>query len=253
MPEKTLSVHALDLGYDMEKYQVEPLLRFVGETTVLRLQRFHRQEDACRTLYGELLARMALMVRESLKNEAIVFSTDSYGKPSCAGKENLYFNISHSDRWVVCALDERPVGVDIERIAPFVEGLEQTCFSGPERRDLQACSGSDRIVRFYSLWTAKESYMKMVGKGMSLPIQSFTIQPGLNGRLELLSGGCDLTPPFFWQYKIDREFCLTVCSVRDAFPSSVKYWTVADINVFFSEYNTVSHEHEKIQTLRRQS
>lgn len=45
----------------------------------------------------------------------IRFSTQEYGKPCIPDLPDAHFNISHSGRWVICAFDSQPIGIDIEK------------------------------------------------------------------------------------------------------------------------------------------
>lgn len=49
-------------------------------------------------------------------------------------------------------------------------------FSDEEVEDLNTRSLVGKIDYFYDLWTLKESYIKAIGKGLSIPLNSFTIK-----------------------------------------------------------------------------
>lgn len=87
-------------------------------------------------------------------------SENEYGKPELSG-ENVYFNISHSNGAVVCAVSDKPVGVDIEYIKEMRPGIINRCFTDNEKKAI--LSSRD----FYRLWTLKEAYVKMLGLGIS--------------------------------------------------------------------------------------
>lgn len=54
-------------------------------------------------------------------------------KPCLKGAEDVEFNISHTRGLVVCAVADRALGVDTERIRPFKEGLMRRVCSESER------------------------------------------------------------------------------------------------------------------------
>lgn len=85
------------------------------------------------------------------------------GKPYVNG---LYFNLSHSGGRVALAVSSAPVGCDIELIRRAPARVERK-FTQSERESLSRFSGAERDRAFFVLWTAKESYLKMTGEGLS--------------------------------------------------------------------------------------
>ena len=54
------------------------------------------------------------------------------GKPKLAAAEKPQFNLSHSGEYAVCALSDKPVGVDIEEIGSPDFAVAERCFSAEE-------------------------------------------------------------------------------------------------------------------------
>ena len=80
----------------------------------------------------------------------------------------LFFNLSHSGEYVVCAVSDREIGVDIQKCFDFnVMRTAERFFSKEECRALAAC-GTEEEGRqfFFRLWTRKEAYGKLLGKGI---------------------------------------------------------------------------------------
>lgn len=142
-----------------------------------RLGRFAREEDARRSLMGEMLVRAAL-VQDWLPSDrvtSVTFGQDVYGKPYIEGIKDIHFNISHSGDWCVCAVSASPVGIDVEQIRE--QSLEWTnaYLSSEEWDDLRIKRGAERLKRFYEIWTGKESYVKCIGRGLSLGMGTFSV------------------------------------------------------------------------------
>ena len=76
-----------------------------------RVDRFRFMDDKKRTVVGEMLARKAIAEWCHVSEEDIKFGLSEYGKPFAIGLD-VEFNISHSGDLVVCAVDNKPVGID---------------------------------------------------------------------------------------------------------------------------------------------
>ena len=83
-----------------------------------RVERFRFKDDKMRTIAGEMLARKAIAEWCNISAEGIVFDRTETGKPYAKGLP-VEFNISHSGDMVVCAVDDKPVGIDIEEVRPI--------------------------------------------------------------------------------------------------------------------------------------
>ena len=90
------------------------------------------------------------------------------GKPYFPALPHCCFNLSHSGAFALCALSERPVGVDIQVLRPSWSPrlVERSC-SPAERAWL--ASRADGPADFAALWACKESAAKESGRGLPYP------------------------------------------------------------------------------------
>ena len=99
--------------------------------------------------------------REYGAESAPVFDFLSHGKPVLRDYPDLHFSLSHSGNAVLCALDRRPVGADIEMIRR--RNLEHLL--SVERTSIEQAASPE--LCFTRLWTRKESYLKLTGEGLT--------------------------------------------------------------------------------------
>lgn len=140
-----------------------------------RVNRFRFENEKKRTIAGEMLARKAISEWCSIEPESIKFRIDAYGKPYTVDL-NVEFNISHSGNMVVCAVDDNPVGIDVEKIRPIDLTItkyicteeEQIYIFGykPNNRDYSYIADEKILARFFEIWTRKEAYGKCMGRGL---------------------------------------------------------------------------------------
>lgn len=150
----------------------------MSESKQLRVDRFRFVDDKKRTVAGEMLARKAISKWCNVAPESIIFGIKEHGKPY-AKDLSIEFNISHSGDMVVCAVDDKPIGIDIEQIRPIdlivakrictdEELLYLLGRTPTDQRDFTYTTNTEILTRFFELWTAKEAYGKCLGKGVCL-------------------------------------------------------------------------------------
>ncbi|MBQ5816686.1 MAG: 4'-phosphopantetheinyl transferase superfamily protein [Oscillospiraceae bacterium] len=86
------------------------------------------------------------------------------GKPYIEGERE--FNISHSGDFVVCAVGGGAVGIDVERISRMREAVFERIASPLEKAAAEKLSGSEKNEYYCSVWTKKESLLKLTGEGI---------------------------------------------------------------------------------------
>lgn len=126
--------------------------------------------------------------------------TDSSGKPVVEG---ICFNLSHSGDIVICAVSEKSVGCDIERVKDAPKQMAKRMFSVEERKCLQQVSGESYNREFFRIWTRKESFLKMTGTGIRGSIA------------ELEFRDC-----YIKEYTMP-EYQIAVCAKEDAFAEMI--------------------------------
>lgn len=223
-----MKVTGVCLNDALEKHQFERFMSFTSVERRERIKKFHRYEDAQRSLVSDILIRFMLCKRLKMKNRELVFGINEYGKPFLANGKNIEFNISHSGGWVVCTIDNLPVGIDVEQVKPVDICIAKLLFSKEEVESLTDKCVADRNAYFYDLWTLKESYIKAVGKGLLIPLSSFTIRI-TDGNITLR---CADEPGnyYFKRYCIDKDYKMAVCSRKNEFPDKVDIVNVNELH-----------------------
>ncbi len=146
---KSRPVRAASLGAGLLLQKAVMDMGDSGAPPVLRL--------TLRELLGQLAAPRELAYRYGEK-----------GKPFLADIP-LYFSLSHSGRFVLCAVSGREIGADIQKIRKGnEERIARRFFAAQEQEALAACSDEEARIRlFYELWARKEAYGKLTGEGIA--------------------------------------------------------------------------------------
>jgi 4'-phosphopantetheinyl transferase len=185
-----LEIYALTLEGSKESWISEHLLSLVPPDVAARIRRLRFAADRGRACWGEVLTRFALCLHVGGGFDELAFATNEYGKPRLVGFDDVHFNRSHSGCHVVCALSDCAVGADVEAIAVADIAIAERFFAPAEAAAVCACAPGEpdefgefgefgeQTARFYDIWTRKESYIKMLGKGMSIPLDSFCVLEG---------------------------------------------------------------------------
>ncbi|MBD0378723.1 4'-phosphopantetheinyl transferase family protein [Paenibacillus sedimenti] len=215
----TLHVYAVHLSEELDKRKFNRMFHHLSPKKQYKVGRMLKYEDAVRSLVGELLVKYAIGTMTNLPRHEIRFGVNAYGKPVIDGNEAVCFNVSHSGDWVVCAIDSDTVGIDVEKIQKIDLQIARQFFSQAENEQLMTLPASLRVAYFFDIWTLKESLIKADGRGLSLPLDSFSIiKQGAN--IHLVAG--DEIPDYhFIQYEIDPAYKLSICAKSRHFPDQV--------------------------------
>lgn len=157
--------------------------------------RYLRFEDKVRCVSAGALLRYA--AAKQLGTDTFETATDDNGKPHIVGAGDFHFNLSHAGKWVVITYGNTPVGIDVEKIDPAtaVSGIASRFYTSDEQNYV-----ADNTERFFEVWTAKESYIKFVGKGLQMGLTSFSV--------------LSIKGPHFYPISIDPQYRMTLCATE---------------------------------------
>lgn len=151
------------------------LLKLVSDEKRCRIARYRFTKDAQTALLADVLARYEICKRTGLSNWELLFSANEYGKPFLANDPHVHYNLSHSGKYIAFAVDEIPVGIDVEQIKPIDMRIAERFFTADEILYITSQSEEMKTIAFYRVWTKKESRIKLEGKGLSIPLSSFSV------------------------------------------------------------------------------
>ena len=113
------------------------------------------------SLAGYILLYRA--VKELYNKSQIKITFNEYGKPLC---DACFFNISHSDERVVCAIGDEPLGIDIQQVKTIQQRNKYKYFNDKEN-DYVNQDKNFVSKRFIEIFTKKEAALKMLGLSLS--------------------------------------------------------------------------------------
>ncbi len=135
------------------------------------------------------------------------------GKPIFADHREMHFNISHTGPYVVCAIADCPLGVDIDGGRDVRDRVAERFFSEAECQWIKA-DMSKAKERFFVLWTAKEAYAKLTGEGIALAIGKACFDVKDDFELSLKGADSFEKNVTFYQYIFREEYCIALAKYQ---------------------------------------
>lgn len=207
-------LYATDIRNLPDPKEIPEMLVYLNEERKRKTMRYLQADDRKRSLGAGILLKKILPCHGA-SPEGVCLGTD--GKPEVDG---IYFNLSHSHNMVICAVSEKKVGCDVEKIVKAPQRVAERFFHKNEVDYLKACGDEKRDEAFFRIWTMKESYMKMTGEGMKLSLDSIEFLldcEKVRARRDGKILSCHIMEYEIPGYKV------SVCGEEDQFSGCVEY------------------------------
>lgn len=159
------------------------LLQFSPPEKRMCVFRQRIRQNADDMVVGGALVRYMLWEKFRIPANALI-SYGKFGKPYLKDYSGTHFSISHSGRFVACAVCDRPVGVDIQEIIAYRPDVAKRICSHEELKRIEA--NDDPAAEFTKIWAMKEAKVKAMGTGIwdNLQDDSFFAGGVLSRRIE---------------------------------------------------------------------
>ncbi|HWT76565.1 MAG TPA: 4'-phosphopantetheinyl transferase superfamily protein [Mobilitalea sp.] len=204
-----VNIYIANIRECIDPSQINKFLNIISREKKERIERFHVHEDFLRSLYGDIIIRKTIEKELGIAAKNILIGINQYGKPYTINVPYFHFNISHSGDWVTCATSTFECGIDIEKITTCDINIAKSFFTKSEYIELVKRKGAAQTDYFFDLWTLKESYIKWKGKGLYMPLNSFTIKER-NGKFYVNSFENDEIK--FHQHNFTEKYKLALCT-----------------------------------------
>jgi 4'-phosphopantetheinyl transferase len=183
LPSEPLPEHEVELwaiGLEVSDALLERLVEDLSPDEEARARKFVFQRDRRRFQVARSFLRRLLSAYAGVPINQLRLSYGPRGKPGVDlnGPRMLQFNVAHSGEMAVLAITAgMQVGVDLEEVRPILEALEiaRSTFSRKEIEALERMPGNERHNGFLRCWTRKEAYVKALGEGLHLALDSFDV------------------------------------------------------------------------------
>lgn len=206
----------------------------LSDCELARGNRFHSALHRRDYLITRWLARTVLSEKLALPAHSLQFGANAYGRPHVVTHPKMSFNISHTSGLIALAIArEGEFGVDVERLSTgrVTPQLAEYCFAASERAALRATSTIGFDEEFFRYWTLKESYVKALGTGLSIGLDTFSFDLRNVGSIEFTPpvGSADVSIPRFCLLRPFSGYLCAICVRLCPQPFSLNAWNVVPL------------------------
>jgi len=220
--------YLLNNGVDVWRININDSLPFVDNFLTImntgeiaRTNRYLYATDKNRAIITRGSLRFLLGKYLNKKPSSLLFEVAKNNKPYLKNESGsaLHYNISHSGNWVILAVADKEVGVDIEYINPQFDyqDILTDNFSEDEISFIM-----ENPEHFFTLWTRKEALTKATGIGLDDHLKFI---PALTG--EHFAKGNILATANNWivnSFKVDSEYVASLAV--NPLTSGLRFWDV---------------------------
>lgn len=135
------------------------------------------------------------------------------GKPYFTKHPDICFSLSHSGTKVMCGISDSIIGCDVQIIDRKNESnisIAKRFFTEKEYDYLVSLPEDEKSEAFFRIWTAKESYVKALGDGLSKELSDFEVT--------ILKDGIKIDDEQYFAHEIDvcDEYKFAYCTENKA-------------------------------------
>lgn len=228
--KEIMNIYKVRVPRNIEHNIMQKLMCLVSKEKQMKIQKYKRKPDQYSALIGDIIIRYLITTNFSKENKDIKYKYNEYGKPYVDELNHFHFNISHSESWVVGAIHEEEVGIDVEKVRPIDTTMIKNIFTEEEFNYLNSLNVEQQLDVFYELWTIKESFVKWIGKGLTIPLNSFVINKNTIFYDDMLSNEV-----YYKKFTIGKDYKLSCCASLDSFPESIIEIDFVDLCNYFIE------------------
>ena len=164
-----VNVYALNIENLPDPAEHANMLEHLTPARKEKTMKYRHASDRKRSLGAGLLL-LDVLPKFGADSKDIQIAAD--GKPEVDG---IFFNLSHSGSYVICAVGKQPIGCDVEQVKKAPRQVAKHFFCESEIAYIEMQESRLQDEAFFRIWTMKESYMKMTGEGIRLPLNEFEI------------------------------------------------------------------------------
>ncbi|WP_286083225.1 4'-phosphopantetheinyl transferase family protein [Parablautia intestinalis] len=157
-----------------EKERFRYLCSILSEDRQQKIERFRYAQGKALSLGAGLLLDYGLRQYGIREREArLVYGENE--KPYLRDYPGIFFNLSHSGSMAMAVFADKEVGCDVEQIGNPDFRVARRFFAEGERKLLEKAEDKEARELFYRFWVLKESFLKVTGEGIRMPLNDFCI------------------------------------------------------------------------------
>ena len=181
MNELNKDVHVWRVRVSQHLGDVDSLKKLLSVEEQGKAARFVTEQLSLHYVVAHGFLRKILVDYVQEAPEKLQFLKGPHGTPYFNDR-NIFFNMSHAADYVLYARTcVGEVGIDVEATDRTVDylGLAKRFFTEGEYEELSVLEGGALQNTFFTYWTRKEAYLKMLGKGLVQPLSSVDVRNNL--------------------------------------------------------------------------
>jgi 4'-phosphopantetheinyl transferase len=178
-------IHVWSIPIDVSSDTMLGLLALLSPSEQERAQRYVIESVQRRFVAARAALRLLVGRYLDLPASLVQFTYGPSGKPHLIGPfgARLHFNLSHSRGLAVYAFcAEEELGIDLEWLHEIKtpELIVQRMFCPEEAAEWFSLPDERRRRGFFDCWTRKEAFVKALGRGLEVPLDTFRVafRPG---------------------------------------------------------------------------
>ena len=129
-----------------------------------RISKYKQKEKFASSVIGEIILSELLKENYNINYCDVTIAINNYGKPFIK-EYPIFHNISHSHNYVITAISNKEIGIDIEKIR--TTSLNCIKYFATYKEQLYILSSNENLEkRIFEIYSLKEAYFKMKGTNL---------------------------------------------------------------------------------------